>query len=250
MTPGLLISCRKKSKLFATKLRKPSEQNINNFKSYNNIYNKIRRAAKIKYYDNQFIQQNKNIKQTWGLIREVIGSKKTQKDSLPDYFIENNSILCDPPSIANGFDDFFVNIGPELASKIPDSSKHFLDYLGPSNDDSFIFSYVSQDTVLEYCKKIKPKSSQGHDGFSNILLKEIAPIILTPLTYLINMSLKTGYVHSSLKIAKIVPVFKDSDKHSFTNYRPISLLSPFSKLLEKIVCYQLYTFFTKSKYLI
>ena len=117
-----------------------------------------------------------------------------------------------------------------------------MDYLGPSNDTSFIFSYVSQETVLNYCKQLKPKSSQGHDGFSNEMLKGIAPIILTPLTYLINMSLETDYVHSSLKVAKIVPVFKDSDKHSFTNYRPISLLSPFSKLLEKIVCYQLYTF--------
>ena len=70
---------QKKSKLFATKLRKPSEQNINIFKTYNNIYNKIRRIAKIKYYEAQFIQQNKNIKQTWGLIREVIGSKKDKR---------------------------------------------------------------------------------------------------------------------------------------------------------------------------
>ena len=242
MTKGLLVSCRSKSKLFSKKIKNPSDQNIGQFKIFNNIYNKVRRQAKSNYYNTQFSQQKSNMKQTWTLIREVIGNRKRQKDSLPDFFIENNSILNDPLSISNGFNDFFVGIGPKLASEIPPSNKQFSDYLGTANDSQFKFSSVSQDNILEYCKKLKPKSSLGCDGFSNKILKQIAPLIIIPLTYLINLSLKTGYVHSTLKMAKIIPVFKDSDPHSFNNYRPISLLSPFAKLLEKIVCYQLYNF--------
>ena len=72
--------------------------------------------------------------------------------------------------------------------------------------------------------------SSGADLISTKLLKEIAPIIITPLHYLINLSLETGYVPNELKLAKIVPVFKDGDCHEFNNYRPISLLSSLSKL--------------------
>ena len=56
------------------------------------------------------------------------------------------------------------------------------------------------------------------------------------------MSLESGFVPREMKLAKIIPVYKDSDKHEFTNYRPISLLSSFSKLLEKIVSRQIIGF--------
>ena len=84
--------------------------------------------------------------------------------------------------------------------------------------------------------------SSGTDFISNKLLKHIAPIIISPLHYLINLSLETGYIPREFKIAKVVPVYKDGDCHSYTNYRPISLLSSFSKLLEKIVARQLISF--------
>ena len=69
-------------------------------------------------------------------------------------------------------------------------------------------------------KQLKPKVSSGADFISNKLLKEIAPFIITPLHYLINLSLETSFVPRELKLAKVIPVFKDGDKHEFTNYRP------------------------------
>ena len=70
-------------------------------------------------------------------------------------------------------------------------------------------------------------------------MKQIAPIIITPLHHLINLSLETGFVPTELKLAKIVPVFKDGDCHDFNNYWPISLLCSFSKLIDKSVAKQL-----------
>ena len=92
------------------------------------------------------------------------------------------------------------------------------------------------------CDQLKPKLSSGVDFISNKLLKHIAPIIITPLHYLINLSLESGFIPRELKIAKIVPVFKDGDCLEYTNYRPISLLSSFAKLLEKIVARQIVGF--------
>ena len=86
---------------------------------------------------------------------------------------------------------------------------------------------------------MKPKLSSGADFISTKLLKEIAPLIITPLHYLINISLEAGFVPKEMKLSKIVPVFKEGNCHEYTNYRPISSLNSFSKLLEKIVSKQL-----------
>ena len=144
--------------------------------------------------------------------------------------------------MANGFNNFFSQVGPNLASEIDNTNLNFENHLKDRNDTSFVFSRISEVDILNICKLLKPKISSGADFISNKLLQQIAPIIITPLHYLINLSLESGYVPRELKLAKIIPVYKDGDKHEFTNYRPISLLSSFSKLLEKIVSRQIIGF--------
>ena len=137
---------------------------------------------------------------------------------------------------------FFAGVGPKLADKIGHSDVSFESFLFDRNENTFKFSRISEIDILYICRQLKPKLSSGADFISTKLLKEIAPLIITPLHYLINLSLETGFVPSELKLAKIVPVFKDGNCHEFTNYRPISLLSSLSKLFDKIVYRQLYRF--------
>ena len=77
------------------------------------------------------------------------------------------------------------------------------------------------------------------------LLKEIMPSILPPIVHLFNLSFQSGYIPESYKTAKIITIFKGGEKDRFTNYRPISILSSFSKVLEKIVAVQMLKFLTK-----
>jgi hypothetical protein len=72
-------------------------------------------------------------------------------------------------------------------------------------------------------------------GFSSNLLKKVSNLLLYPLKHIINRSFITGCVPTKLKIAKVIPIFKAGDASDINNYRPISLLSTFSKILEKIV---------------
>ena len=169
-------------------------------------------------------------------------AKKTDKNQIPTYFQSNGQVISDNLDIANEFNTFFAGVGPKLADEIGQSDIAFETFLSKRNENSLRFSRISEIDILYTCRQLKPKLSSGADFISTKLLKEIAPLIITPLHYLINLYFETGFVPSELKLAKIVPVYKDGNCHEFTNYRPISLLSSLSKLLEKIVYRQLYRF--------
>ena len=248
MSEGLLKSSKTKQKLFNKKLKNPTELNKQKFCNYNKLFNKIRRVAKKNFYRDKFSEHSKNIKKTWEVIREVIGKKKN-RENLPDFFRNNGEILTEIADIAEGFNCFYSNIGPDLASKIPPNNKHFKDYLGPTVEESFIFGMITSKMVAETIGKLKPKTSAGPDGISSKLLKIMLPIILEPITHLFNLSLKTGYIPIELKTAKLIPIYKCEERDLFTNYRPISLLPSLSKILEKIVAKQMIGFLYKKQIL-
>ena len=66
-------------------------------------------------------------------------------------------------------------------------------------------------------------------------MKQISKHIIKPLTYIFNQSLTTGVIPDDLKIALVTPIYKANGKEEFSNYRPISVLPCFSKILEKII---------------
>ena len=116
-------------------------------------------------------------------------------------------------------------------------------------DRSFFLGPVAPSDVLSYAHKIQSKISSGHDDISSKIMKITINIIIEPLTHIINQSLKTGIVPSEMKIAKVIPIHKSSDPSVLKNYRPVSLLPAFSKLLEKIVFNALITFLSKNNIL-
>ncbi len=87
----------------------------------------------------------------------------------------------------------------------------------------------------EYSHQLKALKSQGYDGFSSIYIKRLKDDIARPLSILINQSMSSGYFPDSLKIAKVIPIYKAKNRDDFNNYRPISLLSVLSKILEKVI---------------
>ena len=115
--------------------------------------------------------------------------------------------------------------------------------------ENFEFANISHEIILNALEKLKSKNSCGPDKISTSLMKFIAPSILDPLSHLFNLSFKTGFIPTCLKTAFIKPICKKGDSDSFTNYRPISLLSPFSKLLEKVACNQIMRYLDKFKLL-
>lgn len=248
ITKAILISRKNKNKLAAKKVNKPSVENTTKFKEFNKLYRAVCRKAKANYFKEKFTEYSKNMKKTWSTLRDIYGSKKSKPD-IPNVFMDNGQIFTGDREIAEGFNNFFVNIGPNLAKKIQESDTKFSDYLSNPVDETFTFANVTPTIVFETLNHIKSKSSAGTDSVSSKLLKEIMPNIINPIVYLFNLSLKTGFVPDSFKCAKIIPIYKSEEKTQFTNYRPISLLSSFSKLLEKIIARQIFRYLDKFKIL-
>ena len=94
---------------------------------------------------------------------------------------------------------------------------------------------------------LKSGKSPGYDSINNDLVKQIILEITEPLIHVLNLSMLNGTVPLDMKIAKVVPIFKKGDPQSFTNYRPISLLTSFSKILEKIIYVRTVKFLNKNK---
>ena len=91
--------------------------------------------------------------------------------------------------------------------------------------------------------KLKNKKTTSCDDLSTYIIQKTIDGISIPITHIINQSLYSGLVPDKLKISKITPIFKSGNNKHFNNYRPISILPPISKILDKIVCNRLIHFF-------
>ena len=209
-----------------------------NLLSYNKILKKIIREAKLKFYQSKFEKYKTKSKET---INEVINKKDTK--TLPDFMIIENEKVTDKGVIANKFNEYFNNIGHQMAGAIDVKSDcSFRDYLQSRCLTTFSFQSVSKNYIKNTIKNLNSKSSSGHDEISTNLLKQL-DILIEPLTLIVNQSLRTGIFPDKCKISKIIPIYKKNDVHSIENYRPISLLFSMSKIVEKVVFDQLFSYF-------
>ena len=87
--------------------------------------------------------------------------------------------------------------------------------------------------ILSIVKKFSNKSSLDCNDMSMSIIKEIIPFVVSVFTYICNLSFHSGVFPNAMKIAKVLPVHKNGAKNEINNYRPISLLSQFSNILEK-----------------
>ena len=177
------------------------------------------------------------------IIKQILNFKGDS--GLPDSFMLGDRVSSDPLTIANAFNDYFTDIGPTLANKIPHSSKTMGEFMPHPPSCSFGLLPTSPQEVMEVAALMgKSVSTGAHDINPTIAISTIS-LIATPLTSIINSSFKHGLVPTDLKIAKITPIFKAGDKNLITNYRPISVLPFFSKIMEKLMANRLTAYLSK-----
>ena len=135
-----------------------------------------------------------------------------------------------PSCIADIFNRYFISVfssdDPEVQSHPPSPSLTCLLLLDVQ---------VTEEEILRTLLKLETTKATGPDSIPSRPLKETAVQIAPSLAHLFNMSLSCAEIPDEWKTAIIVPVYKKGNKCHVENYRPISLLSIVSKVLERCV---------------
>ena len=202
----------------------------NNFRNY--VTNQIRTSKKL-YYAKKFKEFKNNSKKSWELINSVLNNKNNVSRSISTLSVDGENI-DDSSRMANIFNDYFVNVGRNIALSIPcDPTLDHKNYLSGNYRNSFYLFDTCADEVFSIIFAMKNKKCDSINKISVEILKLLAPIISSPLSIIINKCFHQGIFPSLLKKAIVIPVYKSGDKKDSNNYRPISLLHDFSQIFER-----------------
>ena len=126
------------------------------------------------------------------------------------------------------------NVQPEFPPRVSD---------GVKLDDV----HFSPASLIKACKRIKPKLTPGPDGYPPFLIKQIISSIASPLSTMYQSFMSVGKVPADWKAAFITPLFKKGASSDPSNYRPVSLTSVFSKLMERVIVTNLLNYLSSHK---
>ena len=229
-----------KNKLYRKYLKVKSAANEMNYKNYRNKLHHLIKIAEKRHYSELLNECQDNIKKTWQIIKNIVNKNKANQLQTK-FKLNDGSFTTDGYVISNKFNDFFVNIGPNLAAKIPEQNLSPLDFMDQPLLNSIYLSEVTSEEINNILKSLK-NGAAGYDELNACLLKHISPFITEPLKYLSNLSLSEGIFPTELKLANVIPLYKADDAFLFNNYRPVSLLCVISKVFEKVMYNRLIDF--------
>ena len=160
ITPAIKTSITKK-KLFNKYMRTKHNYYYSKFKMYRNKLNHLIKSSKKLYYNKYFADNQNNIKNIWKGIKQIIYLKPRNINHLPMKIIKNNKTITDSKSIAKLFNEYFTNIGKELAESIPPCQKHYYEYLNDRLIDSFFMSPTTSDEIEQEISSLNSRISRA-----------------------------------------------------------------------------------------
>ena len=217
ITEGIKIAIKKKNDLWAKSKKYTSNHLKFQYNSYKEYLQEICRKAEKDYCDHLF-QENKNdIVKSWKIMRSIINNKK--KSNRNEIFHIENIDVTDKQTIANKFNVFYVNIGPTLARNILPGKCEPINYIKNGSSNSIFIRPVKENEVVAILKEMKI-SSLGWDWTSPKRVKQTYRCFLEPFVHITNM---------------VLPLYKGGESKLLVNYRPVSVLPVFSKVLERLM---------------
>jgi hypothetical protein len=220
-----------------------------NYKKHRNSVVHLLRLSKIQYYNTYFQEHKKNAKRTWDGIKAIININKKSKTCPSKLLDLNNNLITTPESIANAFNDYFSSVGNSIDSRIRNAPKSFRDYMPSCANDSLYLKPTDRTEIFEIISSLITSTATGPHSIPTKILKIGSSLLAAPISLIVNQSFKEGIFPDALKLAKVIPVYKSGSKEICSNYRPISLLSNLSKIIEKATYTRLYEFFERSHFI-
>ena len=244
ITPGLVRCVRNRDKMHQQLRREPNNVILKTtYLRYRNFCNNLLRRLKVAYEKAELDNARTNPRKMWDVIRKISGTKCQNQPAT-----ELLKICSEPDSAVAAVNKFFANVGKRLAAKIksqPAFSHELSVSQSQSQLNSMVILEVSENDVEKIITNLRTECATGWDGISTKVLKLSYQSLTTPITHICNLAITTGTFPDNFKKALVHPVYKAGNRDDVNNYRPISVLTSLSKILEKIINNSLVQFLEK-----
>lgn len=191
------------------------------------------KEMKKKQTANRIEEADNKTKALWAIINQE--RKSHNSNPQPQLITIDTETVSSPIGLANHLNEFFATIAERTLLNNGHRNPHSTAIRQDGPRSNLHFYKANCDEIRKIIDGLKKKSSAGEDDYSSKLVKYCKNEILTPLTSLVNKSLAQGIFPSCLKTAKVYPKYKKGNINEPSSYRPISLLSTFSKILERVI---------------
>ena len=226
----------KRFKIFKAAVTKKCPELWKNYKQARNEVTAALRKAKASYFERMF-EEVKKSSTYWKLINKAT-SRIVHKKSIGPLRRKDGSLALIDKEKAQLMNSYFATIGENLMNTLPTTidnslmvdTNHDVPPVLPTTRTSL--NVISNRSVLEKISKLKTSKATGPDGISPKLLKLAGNALVPALVDMYNYSTTRSVVFSPWKTARLSPIFKKDDETECGNYRPVSLLSVPSKILE------------------
>lgn len=234
LTKGIRISCIRKRELYNKCKNSTDLSLIQFYKQYCKILQRVIIKSKRLSLDREILNSKNKIKTSWRIIKKELGKQHIESRINKLNILDKE--LTNPQEIAEMFNKHYVSV---VDSMIDDSVKgSFTECFKIAYTSKFPLIQLTPVTpheIVSIINSLKSKHSYGFDEITSVLLKKCSHLISKPLSHICNNMLKTGTFPERLKLSIVKPMYKKGAKEKMENYRPISLLSTFSKILEKCI---------------
>lgn len=239
ITPNLLKCIRKKDTLHLLTKKNPNDLKLKEkYKKYRNTCITLLHDLKRKYESKQLNDANGDSKQTWKCIKNICNINKAVNKN--DELIKSTE---NPKDAVNKVNSYFSSVGKTLANNILSSlsttEEQLVSLVKPPKSgtptNSFFLTPTDPNEISKIISSLKTTSAPGWDNISNNILKHGKQHLSHIIAFITNLSFSSGIMPDSLKLANITPIHKAGNPQIPSNYRPISLLTSLSKIIEKVV---------------
>ena len=206
------------------------------FETYNhhkNYITKILKAARSNYYSTKFSESRNNVKSNWKTINSILGRTKKNCD-LVTLVNEEGREVSNPTDVSNMFCNYFSSVATYLDNRIPQSQSDPMSYMPPRITSSFFATPASLNEVIDIIKAL-PNKNCGIDSIPIFIYKKLSPFLAPIICDIFNTSVSEGTFPNILKLARIIPIHKNKSLQVVNNFRPISILTILSKLIERLM---------------
>ena len=235
ITYEIIKSIKIKQKLYKKAITKSNPSHWTKFKEYRNKLTRTMEKAKRNYYRKEINKTKANPRKLWKTLNNIINLKKnTNLTPNIKIYDDTDCLVNDPKIVSNIFNHYFANVGLELSNKIDSNLSN--DENTPTNNNliqhSFFLNPITPREMESYINKLHPNKATPKLSIPIKIIK-ISSTILSPIiTKIFNICISQGIFPDKLKLSQITPIYKSGDKCRINNHRPITILSPFSKLFE------------------